>query len=194
MVMLVAHFEGYVKSALAEFLDEITKAKPPSRRLPDSLLELFTRDRIQEIFHLEDAGERINKTRKLFNVFSDLWDDDRSVNPRLMSSRALVRQFTNAKAESLESVLVLIGVDDPIVRIEGVVRRRLEDNLHEASGVKLSAKLQEIVEKRNKIAHGDLTEKPTIPEVRGYLTFLLCLARSLDELIIERIGYCCSLR
>ncbi|MFD5824298.1 MAE_28990/MAE_18760 family HEPN-like nuclease [Lentzea sp. NPDC060358] len=194
LLMLVAHFEGYVKAALAEFLDEVNGAKPPSRRIPDSLLELFTRDRIQEILRLDDGTQRIHKTRKLFNVYSVLWDDDRAVNPSLLSSRVLARQFTNAKAESLEHVLGLIGVEDALQRVEVAVRKRLDDNSPEATRVNLSAKLKEIVEKRNRIAHGDLTEKPTVPEVRAYLTFLLCVARSLDELFVERIGYCCSLR
>ncbi|WP_410604521.1 MAE_28990/MAE_18760 family HEPN-like nuclease [Amycolatopsis sp. lyj-90] len=189
LVMLVAHFEGFVKSSLAEFVDAICDAKPPSRRVPDALLELFTKERIQELSRTDDRKQRALRTRRLFAVYSDLWDEDRSINPKLISGAILARQFTNAGPESLGAALVLTGVEDPIGDIQGYVCSR-----GSLPNVNVGVKLQEIVGKRNKIAHGDLTEKPVYSEVRDYLIFLLKVAEAIDKLISERIEYSCSLR
>ncbi|MBB5854956.1 MAE_28990/MAE_18760 family HEPN-like nuclease [Amycolatopsis umgeniensis] len=189
LVMLVAHFEGFVKSSLAEYVDAICDAKPPSRRVPDALLDLFTKERIRELSQTEDGKQRALRMRRLFAVYSDLWDEDRSINPRLISGSVLARQFTNAGPESLGAALMLVGVDDPIGDIQGDVRSR-----GGLAKVNVGVKLQEIVGKRNKIAHGDLTEKPVNSEVRDYLLFLLKVAEAIDELISGRIEYSCSLR
>ncbi|MFI9456064.1 MAE_28990/MAE_18760 family HEPN-like nuclease [Amycolatopsis sp. NPDC052450] len=188
-VMLVAHFEGFVKSSLTEFVDAICDAKPPSRRVPDALLELFTKERIQELSRIEDGKQRASRTRRLFAVYSDLWDEDRSINPKLVSGTILARQFTNAGPESLGAALMLIGAEDPIDEIQADVRAR-----GEFANVNVGVKLQEIVDKRNKIAHGDLSEKPMYSEVRDYLLFLLKVAEAIDKLIARRIDFSCSLR
>lgn len=41
LVLLVAHFEGFAKAALREYVDEICVVRPPARKLPPAFLELF---------------------------------------------------------------------------------------------------------------------------------------------------------
>jgi hypothetical protein len=193
VVMLVAHFEGFVKAALTELIDEICRAKPPVRRLPEALLELHTRERIHEIFGTE-GPERIDRTRRLFTTYAQLWDSGRIVNPQLLSAKVLTRQFTNAKPEVLEAVFSLLGVNDVIpqatVHVNGAIAAR-EDG---AMSLKVDVKLTEIVERRNKIAHGDRAEKPTPVEVEGYMVFLRDLAQFVSTIVARRIEHCCSLR
>ncbi|MDT8909612.1 MAE_28990/MAE_18760 family HEPN-like nuclease [Amycolatopsis sp. PS_44_ISF1] len=189
MLMLVAHYEGFVKSILTEFIDEIAKAKPPSRRLPDALLELYTKERIQEIARLEESTERVTRTRKLFTGYAALWDRDRSIDPTLLPARILARQFTNAGPDSLRRVLDLIGQFESLEKIQRHVCASPE-----YFKINIPDKLKEITEKRNKIAHGDLEEKPTSPEVSKHLEFLIKIAYAVDQLVRERIDYSCSLR
>ncbi|MEU9233355.1 MAE_28990/MAE_18760 family HEPN-like nuclease [Streptomyces subrutilus] len=193
IVMLVAHFEGFVKAALTELIDEICEAKPPTRRIPEGLLELHTRGRIEEIFGTE-GPERIHKTRKLFSAYASLWDADHSINPQVLSAKTLTRQFTNAKPEILESVFNILDVNDVIAQIDVHVNREIAARGDEATRVKVDAKLTEIVNRRNKIAHGDRTEKPTPIEVQNYITFLKDVANCLSGVIQSRILHCCSLR
>ncbi|MFK8911303.1 MAE_28990/MAE_18760 family HEPN-like nuclease [Streptomyces sp. YS-3] len=193
IVMLVSHFEGFVKSALTELIDEICEAKPPTRRIPEGLLELHTRGRIEEIFGTE-GPERIHKTRRLFSAYASLWDADRTVNPQVLSAKILTRQFTNAKPEILESVFGILDVTDVISQIEVHVNREIAARGDEATRVRVEAKLREIVNRRNKIAHGDRTEKPTPIEVLNYITFLKDVANCLAGVIKSRILHCCSLR
>ncbi|MFF1963366.1 MAE_28990/MAE_18760 family HEPN-like nuclease [Streptomyces sp. NPDC058232] len=193
VVMLVAHFEGFIKAALTELIDEICETKPPARRIPDGLLELHTRERIQEIFGT-DGPDRIHKTRRLFSTYAPLWDEDRSINPRILSATILTRQFTNAKPEVLESVFALLDVQDVIPQLESHVNQALIARGDEATSIKVAVKLTEIVNRRNKIAHGDRSEKPTQFEVEGYVVFLQDIAGCISRIIEQRIRHCCSLR
>ena len=192
-VMLVAHFEGFVKSGLTELIDEICLAKPPARRVPEALLELHTRERIQEIFGTE-GPERIQRTRRLFALYAPLWDDDRAINPQILSAKILARQFTSAKPEVLVEVFSLLGVNDLSGQLDDQVNRASAGRGESGSSIKVSLKLTEIVERRNKIAHGDKNEKPTSTEVKGYMEFLQDVADCLSGILEKRIQHCCSLR
>jgi hypothetical protein len=191
-LMLVAHFEGFIKGSLTELIDAICQAKPPARRVPDGLLELHTRERIEEIFGTE-GDDRIHRTRRLFTTYAQLWDDDRSINPRIISSKILTRKFTNAKPDILCSVFSLIGVDDLLEKVDKHVNYRLIERAHESERVDTSAKLIEIVDRRNKVAHGDKSEKFTPTEIEHYREFLEDVAECISGIIGDRISHCCSL-
>ncbi|MFI2784004.1 MAE_28990/MAE_18760 family HEPN-like nuclease [Streptomyces sp. ALB3] len=192
-VMLVSHFEGFVKAGLTELIDEIGRAKPPTRRLPDGLLELHTRERIQEIFGT-DGPDRITRTRRLFMTYASLWEDDRSINPRVLSAKILARQFTSAKPEVIAQVFTLLGVGDVLDRLDRHVNQAIIDRGESGTSLKVGIKLLEIVDRRNKIAHGDKNEKPTPVEVENYMTFLRDVADCLAGVLDARISHCCSLR
>lgn len=192
IVMLVAHFEGFIKSALTELIDSICQAKPPARRIPDALLELHTRERIEEIFGT-NGPERISRTRRLFTTYAELWDENHSINPNLLSAKILARQLTNAKPEVLETVFSLLGVKDIVVQIDAHVNQAISSRGDQATRVKTDIKLTEIVDRRNNVAHGDKTEKLTTMEVENYKTFLTDVAEKIAIVIQERINHCCSL-
>lgn len=193
VVMLVAHFEGFVKAALTELIDEICEAKPPARRLPAGLLELHTRGRIEEIFGT-DGPDRIHRTRALFTTYAQLWEDDRSINPRLLSAKILTRQFTSARPEVLESVFALLDDVDLVNYVDAHVNQAIVARGDEATSIKVDIKLTEIVDRRNKIAHGDRSEKPTPFEVESYMAFLKDVAEAIGIIVQRRIKFCCSLR
>ncbi|NEB89309.1 hypothetical protein G3I43_34920 [Streptomyces anulatus] len=192
-VMLVAHFEGFVKAALTELIDQICEAKPPTRRIPEGLLELHTRGRIEEIFGTE-GPDRIHKTRKLFSAYACLWEADRTVNPQVFTSKVLTRQFTNAKPEVLENVFSILDVNNVMAEIDAYVNEAIVGRDDEEAPVKVGPRLTEIVERRNKIAHGDRSEKPTPAEVNNYIRFLKDVASCISAIIQRKISHCCSLR
>lgn len=192
VVMLVASFEGFIKSVLTDLIDAICQAKPPARRIPDALLELHTRERIEEIFGTEGPN-RIYRTRRLFTTYAQLWDENHSINPNLLSAKILTRQFTNARPEVIESVFSLLGVEDVLSRIDAHVNQVIASRGDQATSVKTETKLAEIVERRNRVAHGDRSELLTPIEVENYKVFLTDVAEMIDKIIQERIKHCCSL-
>ncbi|MEY9910659.1 hypothetical protein ABIA35_006903 [Catenulispora sp. MAP12-49] len=192
VVMLVAHFEGFVKLALTELIDSIREAKPPNRRVPDGLLEIMTRDRLVEIAACEGV-ERSRRIRKLFTAYGPLWEDGRTINPALMSDRILAKQLTNARPETLDQVFVLLDVAGLTAGIQASLDSEAASSGNGCAAFDVRMKLDEIVDRRNEIAHGDRDVKPTAVEVVEYINFLRDVAGAIATVVGERIRYCCSL-
>lgn len=187
LVLLVAHFEGFAKSALSEYVDEVCSVRPPARKMPPAFLELFTRDRIQEIASLPPGVDRVHRTRKLFTAFSALWDQDRSIDPQVISAKILARQMTSLKPDVLRESFSLIGIEDIIADSAS----RLQ-----AAGlsVRVDVKLEEIVNKRNLIAHGDYSIKPTSTDLEEYIEFFMAVGDAFSSCVVKAIDQACTLR
>ncbi|MFJ7136985.1 MAE_28990/MAE_18760 family HEPN-like nuclease [Streptomyces fungicidicus] len=187
LVLLVAHFEGFAKAALSEYIDEVRSLRPPVRKIPPALLVLFTRDRIQEIAALPPGADRVNRTRRLFTAFSALWDHDRTIDPQVVSAKILARQMTSLKPDVLRDSFALIGINNIID----------EATTHlQSSGIsiRVDIKLEEIVNKRNLIAHGDYSVKPTSTELEDYIKFFMAVGESFSSCVAQAIEEACTLR
>jgi hypothetical protein len=87
----------------------------------------------------------------------------------------------------------LLGVQDILPQIDEHVNTAIVARGDQATSIKADAKLAEIVRRRNNVAHGDKTEKPTPIEVEDYKIFLTDVAEKIATVIEERIRHCCSL-
>ncbi|MFE2479817.1 MAE_28990/MAE_18760 family HEPN-like nuclease [Streptomyces sp. NPDC059389] len=187
LVLLVAHFEGFAKAALSEYVDEVRAVRPPARKVPPEFLELFTRDRIQEIASLPPGTDRVHRTRRLFTAFSDLWDQERSIDPQVISAKTLARQMTSLKPAVLRDSFALIGVEDIIDQATSF--------LNDAGmSVRVDVKLEEIVNKRNSIAHGDYSVKPTSTDLEEYINFFMAVGDAFSTCVVQAIDSACTLR
>ncbi|MEU7578539.1 MAE_28990/MAE_18760 family HEPN-like nuclease [Streptomyces sp. NPDC041068] len=187
LVLLVAHFEGFAKGALSEYVDEVCAVRPPARKLPPAFLELFTRDRIQEISSLPPGADRVNRTRRLFTAFSALWDQERSIDPQVISSTILARQMTSLKPDVLRDSFALIGIDD-------IVDDATSHLQSAGLSVRVGIKLAEIVNKRNLIAHGDYSVKPTSTDLEDYIQFFMAVGDAFSNCVAKAIDEACTLR
>ena len=187
LVLLVAHFEGFAKGALSEYVDEICAVRPPARKVPPAFLELFTRDRIQEIASLPPGVDRVHRTRRLFTAFSALWDQERTIDPKVISSRILARQMTSLKPDVLRESFALIGIEDII---DSATSHLQSSGL----SVRVDMKLEEIVNKRNLIAHGDYSVKPTSTDLEDYVKFFMAVGDAFSACVVRAIEEACTLR
>ena len=187
LVLLVAHFEGFAKAALSEYVDEVCAVRPPARKLPPEFLELFTRDRIQEIASLPPGVDRVNRTRRLFTAFSDLWDQERSIDPQVISAKILARQMTSLKPDVLRESFSLIGVED-------IIAEATLSLSGAGLSVRVDTKLEEIVNKRNSIAHGDYSVKPTSTDLEEYIEFFMAVGDAFSTCVGQAIDLACTLR
>ncbi|MFE5973956.1 MAE_28990/MAE_18760 family HEPN-like nuclease [Streptomyces sp. NPDC056460] len=187
LVLLVAHFEGFAKAALSEYVDEVCAVRPPVRKLPPEFLELFTRDRIQEIASLPPGSDRVNRTRRLFTAYSDLWDEGRTIDPQIISAKILARKMTSLKPDVLRESFSLIGVED-------VIAQATLSLSGAGMSVRVDAKLEEIVNKRNLIAHGDYSVKPTSTDLEEYIEFFMAVGDAFSACVGRAIDSVCTLR
>ncbi|MFG2182690.1 MAE_28990/MAE_18760 family HEPN-like nuclease [Streptomyces abikoensis] len=187
LVLLVAHFEGFAKAALSEYVDEICAVRPPARKMPPPFLELFTRDRIQEIASLPAGVDRVQRTRRLFTAYSPLWDQERSIDPQVISAKILTRQMTSLRPDVLRDAFSLIGINDIVADATSC--------LQEAGlSVRVDIKLEEIVNKRNLIAHGDYSIKPTSMDLEEYIDFFMAVGDAFSRCVVQAIDKACTLR
>ena len=143
--------------------------------------------RIQEIASLSPGVDRVNKTRRLFSGFATLWDEERTIDPKLISSKVLARQMTSLRPEVLRESFGLIGISDIIDASSGLLQAA-------GMSVRVEVKLEEIVNKRNLIAHGDYSVKPTSVELSDYLEFFMAVGDAFSIVVAGAIDDACSLR
>ena len=80
VVLLVAHFESYLRSVAEELTDLIDSSSLESRQIPQALRELHTLPRFEEIISSNDAVQRSALLRKLGPMMA-LWNDEAKPPP-----------------------------------------------------------------------------------------------------------------
>src|SRR4051812_31263377 len=75
VVLLVSHFESYLKTLAEEFTDAVGSGTLESRQIPKALRELHTLPRFAEILECQNDVQRAALLKKLQAVMS-LWNDN----------------------------------------------------------------------------------------------------------------------
>ena len=177
VVLLVSHFESYLKSIAEEFIDQIGDGRLESRRIPLGIRELHTLPRLSAIMETNDSIQRGALLKNLSNTMA-LWNESAKPSRGTLKPELLSRQVTSANAESIDKLFALMGhtsnVCDGDIDIHGT-----GDNMIESSSIRLG--LKDVVKCRNDIAHGDIDRQPTKEDSDRYLRFLCSLASRLQR-------------
>lgn len=133
ILLLYAHWEGFVKKFFRYYLEELAASNPDPRLLNNQLIGLAMRSSIREA-----AAERTSG--KLGKCLRDVLDGAVTL-PRIRTENA-IRTQSNLSVRVLREILETVGFD----------RKRYA--AYEASTIKL------LLEHRNAIAHGEGTPIP----------------------------------
>lgn len=175
VVLLVSHFESFLKTIAEEFVDTVGSGEIPSARLPSGLREAHTIPRLQEIVQSQDITQRTSLLRKLGDVTA-LWNDSAKPTAGTLKPRVFARLVTSAAPDVIDSLFERMGARD------GVCAGDLDvPNDDEIATVKIHFSLNDIVKCRNDIAHGDSERKPTPEDVARYTRFLSTFAARLQR-------------
>lgn len=177
VVLLVSHFESYLKAIAEEFVDAIGTGVLESRQIPRGVRELHTVPKLTEILDTNDPTQREALLRKLQPITA-LWNDNAKPPPGTLSPRLVARQVTNAHSETIDALFKLMGSELDVC--DGDLDIPAEaDSPTVTSNIRYG--LKDIVKCRNDIAHGDVDRKPTKEDVARYLSFLTALAERLQR-------------
>lgn len=176
VVLLVSHFESYLKSTAEEFIDSLSSGNLEARRIPVGIRELHTVPKIEEILSSKDAAQRHNLLRKLSAV-SMLWNDTAKPAKGSLDARLFSRQVTSARPEKIDNLFELMGSTHSVC--DGDIDIRVGDGETVTSNIRLA--LDDVVKCRNDIAHGDSSRKPTDNDVERYTEFLVAFAARLER-------------
>lgn len=177
VVLMVSHFESYLKGLAEEFVDVIGSGQLESRQIPRGIRELHTLPRIGEILGSKDDDQRAALLKKLPEM-SALWNDSSKPPPGTLDPRLVRRQVTNADSRTIDNLFVLMG--NTLQVCDGDIDVPTSDD-GESIPVNIRLGLADVVKCRNDIAHGDIGRKPTSEDLDRYLAFLVSLAERLQK-------------
>jgi hypothetical protein len=176
VVLLVSHFESYLKSTAEEFIDTLSTGQLEAKRIPLGIRELHTMPRIDQIASAGDAIQRHALLKKLSDV-SQLWNDVAKPAKGTLNARLFGKQVTSARPEKIDNIFALMGSSHPVC--DGHID--IADTFGEITTTNIRLSLEDVVKCRNDIAHGDSSRKPTASDVSRYLDFLTALAARLER-------------
>jgi len=177
VVLLVSHFESYLKSTAEEFIDALSTGQLEAGRIPVGIRELHTMPKIEEIASTGDSVQRHVLLKKLSTI-SQLWTDASKPARGTLDARLFGRQVTSARPDKIDSLFTLMGSTYRVC--DGDIDIPNGDGDMTTSNIRLS--LNDVVKCRNDIAHGDSSRKPTATDVARYIDFLTSLASRLERL------------
>lgn len=176
VVLLVSHFESYLKTLAEEFTDSVGSGLLESRQIPTALRELHTLPKFAEVIECQNDVQRAVLLKKLQAVMA-LWNDSAKPPPGTLSSSILSRTVTNADSQTIDQLFRTMGSSSAVC--DGDLDVPDEDG--QASPVNIRLGLADVVKCRNDIAHGDVTRRPTGGDVQRYIRLLVSLANRLDR-------------
>lgn len=176
VLLLVSHFEGYLKSVAEEFVDFLNSCDISARQVPEALRELHTEGRLREILSSNDVKQRQALYSKLDSVVA-LWVADKKIVPGILKAEKLSRLVTNAHSETIDKLYVCMGVRTHVC--DGDLDVDFGEG--EVTPVNIRLALRDIVQCRNDIAHGSPERVPTPEDVERYVAILSGLADRLDR-------------
>lgn len=175
-VLLVSHFESFLKTTAEEFIDAIATGDVTSRAIPVGVKELHSIPRMEEILATNNTNQRVVLFGKIAE-YNCLWVADAKPPPRLLKSEILRRVVTNPGSQIIDTLYTLMGASTPVC--DGDIDVELADQGAPAP-VNIRLMLRTVVECRNDIAHGDVTRIPTSEDVDRYIRQLEAFARRLE--------------
>jgi hypothetical protein len=174
-VLLVSHFEGFLKELAEEMVTVVTDARPAMAQLPQALKELHSLPRLEEIARCNDLQQRHVLLKRLEEV-AVLWNPMARADKHKLSIRTVSRTVTSAQPEVIDLLFLNFGsVNAPCDGDLDIPDPASGD----ATPVNIRTRLHEIVKCRNDIAHGVADRKVTHADVDRYVAFLAALARRL---------------
>lgn len=176
VVLLVSHFESYLKGIAETFSDTVGSGSLESRQIPRGIRELHTLPRLSEILESNNDTQRTVLLRKLQPVMA-LWNESAKPPPGTLSSSVLTRTVTNAGSEIIDKLFTLMGNTGSVCAGD----LDMVDAEGDAAPVNIQLSLADVVKCRNDIAHGDVSRRPTDGDVDRYVRFLTAMARRLDR-------------
>lgn len=175
VVLLVSHFESYLKSLARNFVDAVGAGELESRRIPIGIRELHTLPKMAEIVNSADPAQRAGLLKKMHAVVA-LWNDDAKPPKGTLNAATLRREVANADSKTIDALFELMGLQNPVC--DGDLD--LIDN-YETKTFNIRLGLTDVVKCRNDIAHGDASRLPTAEDAERYVVFLTNLAERLSR-------------
>ena len=185
VVLLCSHIEGYIEDLAEVIVDRIVQRQLRKDKLSPTFLYQCSHDLIAQIRETSDPERIAPKVKDLVRRDQDIWnDEDLFVQP--LPHDRIVAGFATPNTEKIRKFWGRFGY----THYDGDLRSQLR-----ADYAILTNMVDQVVDQRNKIAHGDHIVTGTPSDLRNMTTLVTKFCRTTDDVVARWFrGQGCSIR
>jgi hypothetical protein len=173
VVLLSSHIEGYVEELCCLILDQIHGRSATKATFGDAFLYYFSKDIIDEIKETREPTVIAGKVKNLWSRDADIWDSAMTFSLPLPSDR-FVYGFSTPKVKEIRKMMGRFGYTQFIDDLARLLARDFDASCNMVDNV---------VNERNKIAHGDNSVTGTASDIEQMVRYVQLFCRGTDQVV-----------
>jgi RiboL-PSP-HEPN len=173
IVLLSSHLEGYVENLADVILQRIFQRALSKQKLAPRFLYYFSKDLLDELYDTRDPDKIAMKMKVLFQRDGDIWSTNGAFGAQLPSDR-FIADFSNPSFEKIKRFVARFGYND----YTGDLGHLLKANYQPCINM-----VDNVINQRNKIAHGDAVATATPGDVADMLRLMRQFCRATDDVV-----------
>ena len=177
-VLLSSHIQGYVEDLSDIVIEHLIADDVDAVLVPEALRYHATKSAIKEIRDASDPAATIQKLRSYLDDYGEILRKDGLVSPSLAGSE-YKNGFGNPTVGEIKKFLSIFGLND----FNAQMGKRLKGDWPIVENA-----VNQIVDRRNKIAHGDVLATLTVRELSEYLKLARKFASNVDRVVTSHFS------
>ena len=173
VVLLSSHIEGYVESLAEVILRRIVRNTTPKQMFASRFRYYFSKDVIDELRDTKDPDKISSKIEAFFCRDKDIWCSNTNFEEDLPVER-FISSFSTPRIDHVSAFIARFGYID--------YRRDLGTHLR-ANFRPCINMVDNVVDQRNKIAHGDIVTTATPYDLAAMSQLVRMFCRSTDVVV-----------
>lgn len=173
VVLLSSHIEGYIEDLAEITLHRIVEKAMLKCRLAPKFLYYFSKDLLDELSDTEDPDKIAEKIKEMIRRDADIWSDHPVFIASLPSER-FIRYVSNPNYVKIKKFVARFGYNE----YDRDLGKALKSNYLPCVNM-----IDNVVNQRNKIAHGDVRVLPTPKDVSDMQSLVRLFCRTTDTVV-----------
>ncbi len=173
VVLLSSRIEGYMEDLAEVIVCRIVEKGVPKRLLSPRLMYFCSKDLIDEIRDTKDPDRIAEKIVTMFRRDQDIWCGEDSFQEELPFER-VVAGFSTPRFREIQKFVARFGYRD----YKGDLERQLRADCRPCINM-----VNNVVEQRNQIAHGNIGASSTPLDVTAMLDLVQVFCRTTDVVV-----------
>ena len=184
VVLLSSHIEGYVEELVELILQNIVDKRVQKSVFEQQFFYYFSKDIIDEICETQQPEKISEKVKLMFERDGDIWGDT-GIFVSELSVERFTAGFSAPRVDRIRSLVGRFGYKD----FRGDLADQLQGDFHACVNM-----VENVVNQRNKIAHGDVHANPTPRDLEDMVKFVRLFCQVTDDVVARWFaGIDCSL-
>ena len=173
VVLLCSHVEGYVDELIQIILERIVLRNMDKSKLPSSFFFYLSRDIILEIQQAIEPGKIVEKIWKLLERDKEIWLQQKNFSTSL-NGEIFLSNFSTPGSNQIYKLMKRFGYNN--------FKREMHSVLTSETVI-VTNMLDQVVQQRNKIAHGDSVATSTYQDLDNMIDLVQKFCRVTDQLV-----------